>query len=54
MRYERPSSGRHAQPGRYARCPCIPGAGSMPGVDLTSNAALRDVAEEGTAVDELR
>ncbi len=30
------------------------GGGLMPGIDLTCNAALRDVAEEGTVVDELR
>ena len=54
MRYERPSqrSPRTAQDIRPL--PVHRGGGLMPGVDLTSNAALRDVAEEGTAVDALR
>lgn len=34
--------------------PVHPGGGLMPGVDLTSNAALRDVMDEDTALDALR
>ena len=34
--------------------PVHPGGGLMPGVDLTSNAALGDVMDEDTALDALR
>ena len=34
--------------------PVHAGGGLMPGVDLTSNEALRDVMDEGTALDALR
>lgn len=34
--------------------PVHPGGGVMPGVDLTSNAALRDVMDESTPLDAMR
>ncbi len=47
-----------AQSRRTARdvrpLPVHPGGGLMPGIDLTSNAALRDVMDEGTPLDALR
>ncbi len=38
----------------FVRLPVHSGGGLMPGVDLTSNASLRDVMDEDTAVDALR
>jgi hypothetical protein len=46
-----------ARPRAGAELPPLPtygGSGTMPGVDLTSNAALRDLMDEGVGVDALR
>lgn len=47
----RPGSRRGAA---VAPLPTFGGSGVMPGVDLNSSAALRDVMDEGAAVDALR
>ena len=46
-----------ARPRSGAALPSLPtygGSGTMPGVDLTSNAALGEVMDEDTGVDALR
>jgi hypothetical protein len=43
-----------AASGPLAPLPTFGGGGIMPGVDLTSNAALQDVMDEGAGVDALR
>lgn len=43
-----------AGPGPQLPLPTFGGGGVMPGVDLLSNAALRDVMDEGAGVDALR
>lgn len=42
----------HGNP--WPELPCYGGTGVLPGVDLTSNAALRDVMDAGEPVDALR
>jgi plasmid stability protein len=43
-----------ADPAGLPELPRYGGSGTLPGVDLTSNAALRDVMDAGSAVDALR
>jgi hypothetical protein len=40
--------------GKLPSLPVYGGSGTMPGVDLTSNAALRELMDEGVGVDALR
>ncbi|MBA3875890.1 MAG: CopG family transcriptional regulator [Anaerolinea sp.] len=43
-----------AGPGEVPPLPTFGGSGLMPGVELTSNAALRDLMEQETSIDALR
>lgn len=47
-------AGRPEQPGPLVPLPTHSGTGIQPGVDLASNAALRDRMDEETGVDALR
>ena len=45
-----------AEPRRRVRLPTsgVPGEGFMPGVDISDNAALRDLMDEGVPLEKLR
>lgn len=44
----------HDEPREAPPLPTFGGTGVMPGVDLTSNAAVREMMDDGTGVDERR
>jgi len=47
---------KQPKPRRRRKLPTagVPGAGFMPGVDISSNAALRDLMDEGVPLEKLR